>query len=81
VRWHECDDKLAVCADRHGMVLCANTGRALYNLAGHTATVRAIAFCEENSCLLATGSRDGVVNLWDTRTYHRKGLFGERFAF
>ena len=39
-------------------------GRLLYTLQGHTSWVRCIAFSQDSG-LLASGSDDGTVRLWD----------------
>ncbi len=54
----------AACGDHRIRLLDAATGKLRAVLEGHTDAITSLAFHHD---LLASGSRDGTVRLWDTR--------------
>ncbi|GFS48183.1 denticleless protein homolog [Nephila pilipes] len=47
-----------------------NYCKLISSYAGHTGTVRTVDVCSEQSEMIATGSRDGNINIWDKREKH-----------
>ncbi len=66
------DGNLLAVTGSHGIWLCdANTGKEQAYLTGHTRSVNSVAFSPDSkSKMLASGSDDGMVRLWniDTKT-------------
>ena len=53
----------------------AETGAEVFSLVGHTARVRGIDFSPDGK-LIATGSRDGTVRIWDAGSGKEAKKFG-----
>ncbi|KAI0320261.1 WD40-repeat-containing domain protein [Amylostereum chailletii] len=72
VSWSASDDLLATASgDNTVRITDPITGKILYNLDGHTTTVKAVVWNPSNPSLLSTGGRDGCICLWDLRSSER----------
>lgn len=65
--------------DRYVYIYAAQNGQLLQTLQGHTENVTALAVSAGSSSpLLATGSQDGTVCLWDTQTWKLIRILGPK---
>jgi WD40 repeat protein len=51
----------------------AATGKEMLNLTGHTDSVTSVAISTDGQSIVS-GSRDGTIKVWDTRTGKEKTL-------
>lgn len=66
--------------DATAKVVHAETGKVLSTLGGHSESVECIRFSNASSSgmlLLATGSMDGLVQVWDGKTFERRCALSE----
>ena len=64
----------SVGGDATAFVWGVATGAVARRLEGHTSRVNCAAFCGPGHCVLATGSYDQTVKLWDLRSQSRRAL-------
>ncbi|KNE58000.1 hypothetical protein AMAG_04829 [Allomyces macrogynus ATCC 38327] len=68
VKWHPTNPLLATASGDHTAAIWdVETQRATALLSAHASSVRNIAFNPHDPSLLATGSRDGAIMVWDLR--------------
>jgi len=80
VSWNSSDNLLATCCgDKTTRISCPETGSLLYDLRGHTGTVKCAVWDPNHDDLLSTGGRDGTICIWDLRATKRQA--GEDFNF
>ena len=74
MKWSPSDRHLVSCSgDRTARIIDphASIPEALHILQGHTSTVKCAAWNYSHQDLLATGGRDGCIQLWDLRVSSR----------
>ncbi|KAF6762574.1 cell division cycle protein cdt2 [Ephemerocybe angulata] len=74
VKWDETDSRIATCSgDKSARITDVKTGTITHALQGHSSTIKCVTWDPNHQKLLATGSRDGTICLWDLRTSERHG--------
>ncbi|EAU84535.2 cell division cycle protein cdt2 [Coprinopsis cinerea okayama7 len=78
VKWSEDDETVATCSgDQSIRITNIETSAITHVLRGQTSTVKVVSWDPAHRHLLASGSRDGTINVWDLRmgeTYGEDGL-------
>ncbi|CAE7093888.1 unnamed protein product [Rhizoctonia solani] len=64
------DSKRVVCGSKSGHIYMWEDDKSLFSLAGHDDEVTSVAFSPDGQSF-ASGSEDGVLMMWDTRTGER----------
>ncbi|KAF7638491.1 hypothetical protein Mgra_00002169 [Meloidogyne graminicola] len=59
---------IALSGNSHIYLLDFNSGKPIYDLSGHSCSVRCVSVWPENPNLLVSGSRDGSILGWDLRS-------------
>ncbi|ESP02282.1 hypothetical protein LOTGIDRAFT_138584 [Lottia gigantea] len=72
--WMEKEEKLLTASgDQTAVLWDVKTSQKLETFKGHTSSIRSVAFRKFDDSVLATGSRDGHIMLWDKRLNHKDG--------
>lgn len=73
------DDELLATAsgDQSSRIIDVRTQKTTFIMKGHTTSVKQVRFQPGNSNILATSSRDGTVQIWDTRTTGYKAVISD----
>ncbi|XP_035215151.1 denticleless protein homolog isoform X2 [Stegodyphus dumicola] len=58
---------LTASGDHKAALWDVSSSRLITSFRKHTASIKSIDVCPEQSAIFVTGSRDGVINVWDTR--------------
>ncbi|XP_050405041.1 denticleless protein homolog [Patella vulgata] len=74
IAWMEKEEKLLTgSGDQTAVLWDAATSKKLETFKGHTSSIRSVAFRKFDDSVLATGSRDGHIMLWDRRCNQKDG--------
>ena len=68
LKWHPNDDYIATASgDQSIVIYSVQHENRLTTLAGHTQSVKCVAWEPENGNVLCSGGRDGSIHVWDLR--------------
>ena len=68
LKWHPNDDFIATASgDQSIVIYSVQHENRLTTLAGHTQSVKCVAWEPENGNVLCSGGRDGSIHVWDLR--------------
>ncbi|XP_041351581.1 denticleless protein homolog [Gigantopelta aegis] len=74
VAWMEMEFKIVTgSGDQSAALWDVNTSQKLEVFKGHTSSIRSVAFRHSDDAVLATGSRDGHIMVWDKRCQKKDG--------
>lgn len=74
VKWSPSDNFIATASGDRTVTITdpsSSTGAVLYQLVGHSHTVKCVAWDPRSNDLLVSGGRDGSICLWDLRAKRR----------
>ena len=79
LKWHPNDEYIATASGDQSIVISSvrNENR-LATLAGHTQSVKCVAWEPENGNMLCSGGRDGTILVWDLRVGEKWGNSTDR---
>lgn len=79
LKWHPSDEYIATASGDQSIVISSvrNENR-LATLAGHTQSVKCVAWEPENGNMLCSGGRDGTILVWDLRVGEKWGNSTDR---
>ncbi|TEB35367.1 WD40 repeat-like protein [Coprinellus micaceus] len=70
VQWDNSDSRIVTCSgDKSALITDVRTGQCTHGLAPQGSTVKCVAWDPNHQDLLATGSRDGSIHLFDLRVH------------
>ena len=74
LKWHPNDDYIATASGDQSIVISSvRHENRLTTLAGHTQSVKCVAWEPENGNVLSSGGRDGSILVWDLRVGENRG--------
>jgi Prp8 binding protein len=75
VKWNSASNIISCSADKTVAIWDTNKGTRTRKLTDHTAIVNSCAFAKDNTHIIASGSDDCTVILWDTRAKQQIASF------